>query len=102
MARLTQTAIESRVEEINAEACTKIDALADQWRTEVLIPWCRKHHLIVLIGNGSWCFYNQKGVAFDGWEQKKFQPIHDTLNQVIGHSAIFGYHVESVREEDLV
>jgi hypothetical protein len=102
MPKLTRPVLERKIEAINQAAITQVDALAAQWRTEILIPWCRRNKLTVLIGMGSWKFYNRYGVGFIAGEQKRFKPIDDALNQPgIGRDDYFGYHVESVTEEDL-
>jgi hypothetical protein len=99
--KLTRTVLERKIEAINQTVITQMDALAAQWRTEILLPWCRRHKVTVIIGNGSWKFYNQKGEEFDGFE-KKFRQINDTLNQSgVGYNDVFGFHVESVQESDL-
>ena len=103
MAKVTSRVIGRMIGEINAEAIARMDALAEQWRTDVLIPWCQKHKLTILIGNGTWKFYDKNGEYFDGTEQDMMKPINNVLGQPgLGYGDYFGYHVESVEESDLL
>lgn len=103
MAKVTSRMLGRMIGEINAEAMTKMDALAEQWRTDVLIPWCRKHQITVIIGNGMWKFYDREGDYFDGTEQERMRSINNVLGQPgLGYGDYFGYHVESVQESDLL
>lgn len=101
MARLTIRELKKRAEAIEARAMAEMDALADQWRSEVLIPWCRKNRVTILIGNGDWYFSDLKGESLNRWE-RRFKTIEDVLSLPgIGHEDLFGYHVESVYKSDI-
>jgi len=47
MPKLTSPVLKQRIEAIREATRASVDALAEQWRTEVLIPFCSKHKLIV-------------------------------------------------------
>ncbi len=54
---VVQSYVQNQVDEAVDMLRSRIEGLADQWRTDVLLPFCRKHRLTYLSGNGVTAFY---------------------------------------------
>lgn len=105
----------SSLKKIEARMWADAQNVADAYRVQVLIPFCRKHELTFVSGMGSYCFhqihipeddYNtypgQVGDVQDA-ERKglKMRQIFAVLDYEITRAQYVGYLVADITEEDL-
>lgn len=103
MAKLTYASIEHEIGEAFSWAQQQIQELADAYRAEKLLPFCRKHQLTYLAGMGRTVFTNKHGDTVTSTELKALKPIEDILNiDAIGRNDVFGYYIFDITEDDLV
>ncbi len=83
----------------------QVGALADQWRTEILVPFCSRRKLEFRSGNGTWLFTKSQNHRVDltpetaprGWCEE-FQAIENVLRYEVGTMGhdLFGFYVRDV------
>ena len=104
--------INEQLAAIEKEAQRKVQALADTYRTQQLIPFCRRYKLTYLAAMGSTVFYNKKGYPVSSADLKSLDratariakalaPIEEFLNiECLGHNDCFGFYIDEINEED--
>lgn len=99
---------ESRIELVLHAARKELQGLADEYRTLVLIPLCRRYRLTFISGMGRTVFYKQDGRSAGSAEEAISEkmsylvPIFRTLDtEAIGHNDCFGYYVSDINESDI-
>lgn len=93
--------LNQRIEAVQEEARNKVQAIADEFRVKRLIPFCRRHKLTYLAGNGRTVFYNKQGNPVYSTDLKALEPIEEILDiQAIGVNDVFGFYIEDIDEED--
>lgn len=92
----------SRLEAIQAAAITQISAVADEFRRDVLVPFCRRYRFEFFAGNGTWVFVRLRdGQSIDSWAPV-LKPYEAVLNaECLGRDDLFGFYVANVRRGDL-
>ncbi len=92
---------EKRLEDLQEVFTKQVEAVADEFRERHLIPFCRRHRLTFLSGNGSWGFYRiSNGDVVPDWELKAVGDINQGLYlECMGQP--LGWYVQDVSEEDL-
>lgn len=99
--KITHNSIEKAMESILEDARTKIQDLADEFRTQRLIPFCKRHRLTYLAGNGMTCFYRDDK-SIHSWDLKALEPIEKILDiEAVGYNDCLGFYVDDVTEEDI-
>jgi hypothetical protein len=94
---------EKAITKILDEASAKVCTLADAFRTDTLLPFCRQHELTYMAGNGITAFYNRKGDSVDEIALPELRSINATLNiHVMGTNDVLGFYVADVRKSDLI
>lgn len=92
-----QKAVDSALEEARA----KVEALADEFRTQKLLPFCKRHRLTYLAGNGVTTFYRSDR-SVDSTDLRALVPIEEILNiEGIGRNDCLGFYVADITEEDI-
>ena len=77
------------------------EELADKFRVEVLIPFCRRKKFTYMAGNGMTVFYNQKGESINFWD-KRLKPVQEIIDLgIFGSNDCLGYYVSDVTKEDI-
>jgi hypothetical protein len=98
----TEERLLSQIEVIEEEAQDKMGVLALEFRTKVLIPFCRRYNLTFKAGMGSYVFVDSKGEVDYGDEER---PWIKTMSEMLDNSAMsqsFGSWFEDITIEDLV
>lgn len=105
----------SSLKKIEARMWADAQNIADAYRVQVLIPFCRKHELTFVSGMGSFCFHQihipeddyssypgQVGDVEDA-ERKgyKMRGIFEVLNHEIACTQYLGFLVTDITEKDL-
>lgn len=99
--------LEKQINALEEEFNARAQAIADGFRERSLIPFCRRHRLTFLSGNGSWGFYriarNQReghGDPVHDWELKAIEPMEQTLSSdILGQP--LGWFMQDVNIRDL-
>ena len=95
--------VESEVESILFRARVEVDLLADRYREQVLLPFCRKHRLTYVSGNGCSNFYDGHSKPVYDWENPALLEVTRDLNvSVLGAIDVFGFYVPDVSAEDIL
>lgn len=89
---------------------TAIQALAGQYRAEVLVPFCKKYKLDFVSGNGTWFFIDLTqpcDSARSGFQdiedaprrvREVLRPVWNVLDFEVSRDDYLGYYVEEVRD----
>jgi len=85
--------VKAKIERIVEAARDSIVDLAKEYRTDVLLPLCRKHKLTYLAGNGTYFFFVK------GDSEKSISNIDDA--KVFGYGKILGEVFEDLDAEGL-
>lgn len=99
--------IAQQLELIRDEAEVLVEEAAETYRAEVLLPFCRKHQLIYLSGNGDFFFCRRTGSGAPGktvmgGEAPGLEQITaDLCVPVFCHDDLFAFYVENVSAADL-
>lgn len=88
--------VEGAVERMRGE----VAELAERWRRDVLLPFCRAQRLTYLAGNGRATFDRSNGEALAP-DDPLLAELMPVLNIEITHADYFGYYVDSVTKKDL-
>jgi hypothetical protein len=99
----------NRLTQIQSEYNTQFYALAEEVRTKVIIPICRRYHLTFTSGMGYIFFTGLDGMGYGDPRDRDFPaklkkvltPVFDLLNHRLSFNDCFGYYVADVRKEDL-
>lgn len=92
---------EAEIDKIIQQAQNNIQELADKFRVEVLIPFCRRKKFTYMAGNGMTVFYNQKGESINFWD-KRLKPVQEIIDLgIFGSNDCLGYYVSDVTKEDI-
>ena len=96
--------LDSEITELREEFEDKVKRYADEYRLQVLIPFCRMHRVTFASGMGSWSFYDRKGEPRDAKDQgfKYLKPIEEDLWVKVTGASSLGHYVSDVDEEDLL
>lgn len=85
---MDRSELEDKVE-VAQNKCEKIiEDIADEYRAEVIVPFCKKHHLKFLSGNGTWFFVAVRADkilypwVFTGWQEGKPCELADTIEKI--------------------
>ena len=91
------------IEKVVLDAARKrIEALADEYREAVLLPYCRRHRLTFTSGMGRTVFYTEDGRSFGSAEDARYEGydarhIFAVLDQeAIGRNDCFGFYMRDV------
>lgn len=98
---MTRHYVQAQVEAALGEAQDKIQRLADEFRERRLLPFCRRHRLTYLAGNGRTVFYRDAHPV-DSSYLKALLPVEEILNtDAIGRNDVFGFYIADITEDDL-
>lgn len=93
--------LQKRVDASLEEARNQIQALADEFRRQRLLPFCREHKLTYLAGMGRTVFY-RRGKPIDSSELYALTPIEEILNiEAVGRNDYFGFYIADITNKDL-
>lgn len=90
---------------ILAEQDRAVTALADRVRSDVVVPFCRKHRLGFIQGMGTFYFYRGEitfGESYNlpnGTLGRDMKRIYDLLRSEIDRVQELGYYVQDVPEQ---
>jgi hypothetical protein len=97
----TEERLLSQISAIEEEAKDKVGALALEFRSKVLIPFCRRYNLTFKAGMGGYVFIDSKGEPDYGEEE---HPWIKAMSEMLDNSAMnnsFGSWFEDITIEDL-
>lgn len=93
--------IDHALSEIREAAQQQIMEIAAEYRRRTLIPFCRKHRLTFLSGNGTWTFYKGDRLV-DYNDVPAIAMIDSDLNvECLGRHDHFGFYMDDVRASDI-
>ena len=95
-----------RITSIEKRMWTSAELLAEEYRTEVLLPYCKKHNLRFVSAMGDFFFADSQGSHIcDADDAKqhglKMKQIFADLNHEVSRITCLGHLVEEIREKDL-
>ena len=103
--------IENQIKVIITDAQSKIEILAEEVRTEVVLPFCKKYKLTYLTGNGMTCFYdkNDEPIEIYDWavmSKKRFKADFEKVEAIInlttiGYTDCLGFYIRDITKGDL-
>lgn len=102
------TRIETKLTKLNEEYDRRLQEIADEFREATLLPFCRRHRLTFLSGNGSWSFYRLDnspgghGETVDEDDLRAIAPIESKLGlEAFGGNVQLGHWVQDITKGDL-
>lgn len=99
--RLTVHQIETSVESVLDHTREKLEEIAETWRAQTLLPFCRRHRLTFISGMGRTVFYRDEEPV-DSYDMPALKRLEEVLNlEGIGPNDCLGYYIRDVTEEDL-
>jgi len=89
----------------------RVSIIADNLRTQVIIPVCKRHKLEFLSGNGRYFFTTNHGTQVSDGQfitneeegeryVRALKPVFELLDQEVTRDNPIGYYVEDVRKDD--
>jgi hypothetical protein len=102
-----QKRVVAAVEKIRDEALDKVTELAAQYRSEVLLPFCREHGLTFVTGNGTFIFFKGDQAVYtqlslEDPELRLSEEMIEVLNtDAMTDNDCLAWHIEDITEEDL-
>jgi len=103
MSKRRLRSLERTIGELRATFIKAVNGYADEYRLQVLLPFCRMHRLTFVSGNGSWSFYDRRDRPVDSADPgfKYLAPLENELNvEILGHHSL-GHFMADVRFDDL-
>jgi hypothetical protein len=98
---------QQRLDKLVQEFDRKVSDLAEEIRTEVIVPACKKWRMDFISGNGTFFFskgdktysggYGLTDSSFGPKFEKEMVPIFELLNTEVTHNQVLGYYVGDVR-----
>ncbi len=103
------SAFKKALDKVLKENDERITKLAEEFRSEVLIPLCKKHQLRFTSGMGMYFFTTKKVTYIERDEdfenhphlKDELKPIFDLLDEEISHGQHFGYCVSDISSKDI-
>lgn len=97
------------IDAILEAARERVAELAEAYRKDVLVPFCREHRLTYIAGNGRTVFYAARGDrSFGSPGEARVEgyaaavPIFEVLDQpAIGREDYFGFYIRDVTRRDI-
>lgn len=97
--------IQNLLDAITTKAVDEIQVLADRYRSQKLVPLCKRHKLTFIAGMGHTVFYTRDGESIgDIYDAKQhglhiLVPVFEVLNIAVLNSKtdVFGYYIADIR-----
>lgn len=98
----------SEIKEAYDSWADKIEQIAEQAHKEVVVPYCKKHDLLFLAGNGTWFFCQGiNGLGFSdeidaqqlGFDPDEFLEVFQVLMMEVDHISVLGEWMNDYRPD---
>lgn len=98
---MTINAVQREIDRIDDQLNAMIEKLADDVRTSVVLPICRKHRLTFIAGMGTYAFYNAAGDNFGStYAPKYLHRVFAIMDQLLPTGLALGAYINDVQESD--